>query len=94
MLERHNARTVEVRYLREPGQQKVHIVDATCLEPGECVVVVVMRGSLGHHTMVKRRSKADDEATIKYAIADLKAEAFEAVNVFKNVTFDPFPPNA
>lgn len=70
MLERHNARTVEVRYLREPGQQKVHIVDATCLEPGECVVVVIMRGEQSS-VAVQRHCKPSLESII----GDVKAEA-------------------
>lgn len=84
MAEHYNARTVEVRYVKEPGTQKLQIIDATALEPGEVVVVVVMRGELDHDVMVKRRFKPDDGASLRAVISDMKAEAYEAVTVLEN----------
>lgn len=74
MLERHNARTVEVRYRKEPDAQKILIIDATALEPGEVVVVVVTRDA-----MLQRRFTPDGQASLSLAVSELKKEARSSV---------------
>lgn len=81
MLERHNARTVEVHYRLDPGQQKVHIVDATCLEPGECVIVVVMRGEQSS-VAVQRDCKPSLESVIGHVKAEADAKLLDSTRPY------------
>lgn len=66
MAEHYNSRTVEIRYRKEPDAQKLLIIDATCVEPNEAVVVVVTRGA-----MVQRRFKPEGGACLESAITEI-----------------------